>query len=490
MMAETNVAAENRAAAETTKKRRRSEAFRRRRFRKFLLVYTACGVLALAVGLFFFYRYMRAFELSRPENAMEAFMLSAGGDHWAELIGRSDAFETTVFEDGGAIMRRYQAAVDTAELTYRRSPGDHSEARPVFIVRAGERDIARVVFAPADFPRGYGFSLWEFESEELLASFLPSPRTVTVKAPPGASVALNGITLDEGCITGTVEYEGLSALEKAFVGVDKPYRNVYEVAGLLDNVEVAVTAADGAELAAIESDGSLFVYDLHSPAVYSVRITAPAAAQVFVNGAPLDAAYVTESRVNALMEGMAAYAPGLDEAALPGVSVYDIGGLFCPVETVTAVSESGASLECVSDAADAARGAYEFGFESSAGLAAGETALAEDFITAYARFAANVNQAGSRNWSAVKKYLLRGSEAYDRLNASRSGLEWRNSRSVTVDSVECVNFVAYGDGCFTCRVRFSITVRTTRAEEVNDGVFDLVFVRSGGEWLLARMTAV
>jgi hypothetical protein len=81
---------------------------KRGRFARFLLIYAASFLFLIAVGLFIFWKYIASYEISRPENTMDALLASQSADEWASLW--EDGLVVSDFEDKDTISTSFSAA--------------------------------------------------------------------------------------------------------------------------------------------------------------------------------------------------------------------------------------------------------------------------------------------------------------------------------------------------------------------------------------------
>ncbi|NCB73489.1 MAG: nuclear transport factor 2 family protein [Clostridia bacterium] len=444
-------------------------------FSRFLLIYSAAFLVVVAVALVFFWKYIAAYEISRPEHEMDDVVLAMetyeGSSDLAKVFVVSD-FEDkdTVFSD------IYSTYIEGQSCTYRKMAGEYTDDTPVYVLRAGSTDWFKLSLKPkGENAAGYGFQLWELSTLELLKE---NTRTVTILVPPGASVSVNGIAVSDDYITDDhVEYEDLTEQEKRFNADFDAYRVLYTIDNIYGKVEVSVVDAEGTELVAESDDESDFVYDAVR---YSVKLTAPADAVVTINGVELKKEDATGSLLSSdMFKGLEKYA-----TAVPDFAVYEIDGLFAEPE-IAAKDAKGAELEPT----ESSDGGFVFGLPDSTKLKEAQTQRVTDFVKSYVSFSTDEKDDTNGNFTRLSKFLLTNTETYKRIKNSVEGVSWVSGGTIEYKKLELDNFVACGDNCYVVRATISITVTSDGNVRNTDSVYTLVFVKSGGVWLVGNMLA-
>lgn len=444
-----------------------------------LAIYAFVFLLVIAGGLFFFWKYLEAFEVSRPDKVADAYMAGATESDWEALVTESPLFTNSDFESGSEIARTCFEAIRGANYSIRHRSGEYSDRVPVYTVRAGNTDLARLSLRQSG-SAGFGFKLWAVDSVELLEDFVPDARSVEIHVPTGCTVWFNGFPLTENEITETIPCAELSDLEKSFT-TELPSTSVYTVEGVRGNVTLQVKNADQEELSASYADGSVYLYEWTPTETYSVTVTAPGDAAIYVNGGLVSEEYVTEREETTLLKGEEAYLP---DGKLPEMLTYTVEGLVVPVETVSAQNADGQELDGLQDG-----DSWSFSMENGEIPDALRERVAA-FMEAYLRYSADVNDATGSNWSNVQQYLVTDGDAYERLYLAMDGLTWTSSYSVSMDDLQIRSYAAFGDSC--CVVRVLMTASVTRADgtKTSDMSFDLVIVKPGETWLIEKMESV
>ena len=444
-------------------------------FSRFLVIYSTVFLVIIAVALVFFWKYIAAYEISRPEHEMDDVVLAM------ETVDGSTAlaadFVVSEFEDKDTVFSEiYSTYIEGQSCTFRKMAGEYTDDAPVYVLRAASTDLFKVSLkTKGNNAAGYGFQLWEVSTLELLED---NTRTVTVEVPPDTSVSVNGIAVSEDYISDDhVEYEDLTEQEIRFNADYDAYRILYTIDGIYGTAAVSVVDAEGTELVAETSDDSDFVYDAER---YSVKLTAPADAVITLNGAELRKEDATGSLFSEdLFKGLEKYA-----TAVPDFAVYEIDGLFAePV--ISAKDAKGTELI----AAESTDGGLVFGLADGNKLKEAQTQRVTDFVKAYVSFSTDEGDDSNGNYTRLSKFLLTNTETYKRIKNSVEGVSWVSGGTIEYKTLALDNFVACGDNCFVCRLTLSITVTSDGNVRDTDSVYTLVFVRSGGVWLVGNMLA-
>lgn len=441
------------------------------RFSRFLLIYAAVFLVIIAIGLTFFWKYIAAYEISRPENAMNDLTLLMSDNNGTENLEKY--FEVSEFEDKDAVIDKiYSTHLQGQTYTYRKMPGEYSDDSPVYILRSGTTDLFKVNLQQnGDNAAGYGFQLWEVSAIALLKD---NAKTITIEAPQSAAVSINGKVVSKDYITeDQVEYENLSKFENDLK--DSVYRVLYSIDGIYDEVSVSAVDEQGSELTAETAEGNKFVYGSNR---LSVKVTAPADAVISINGIELIEEDITGALVPPeLLKGLEKYSN-----SAPAFVIYEVEGLLKTPEIV-AKDASGQELESI----EGLDGAVIFGLPDNENLIKEHTQLVTDFIKTYVSFSTNEGDNASGNFSRLSKRLLPNTETYKRIKNSIEGMSWVTDGAIEYRKLAIDDIIPCGNDCFVCRVSLGITVTVDGNVRNTDSIYTLVFVRSGGVWLVGNM---
>ena len=445
------------------------------KYSRFLLIYAAVFLVFIAVGLVFFWKYIAAYEISRPENAMDDIVLSLDSASATDTL--KTAFSVSEFENKDKVFEEISGAyLKGQDYTFRKMPGEYTDDTPTYIFMSGTTDLFKIDLAPkSGETAGFGFQLWEVSAVSLLEG---NTRTVTIEAPPDTAVNVNGIAVADSYITDDhVEYEDLTDQEKRFNADSDAYRVLYTIDGVYDEATVTVTDTQGTELTAENADGSNFVYDATR---YSAKVTGPSDAVITINGVELSNADAADTLFPAeLFSGLERYA-----SAVPDLVTYQVEGLFTEPQ-IAAKDASGKELT----SNESADGGIAVGFSKSDELKQSQTQLVTDFIKAYVSFSTNEGENATSNFSRLSKYLLTNTETYKRTKNAIEGMSWVTGGTIEYRELTVADFLSCGENCFVCRASLEITVTADGNVRNTESVYTLVFVRSGGKWLVGNMLA-
>lgn len=164
---------------------------RRHRFAIALTIYAAALLLLILAGLFLFWHYIAAYELSLVDGVMDDYLADGLAEDINRDIDRFASAHETVFESAGDIAGFLRSAVESDELTWRKSLQDYTPEEPVYSIRLGKQELGRVYFRSySGGALDFGFSRWFVHRTELDLDVFS--REYTVLAPSEAPVTLNG----------------------------------------------------------------------------------------------------------------------------------------------------------------------------------------------------------------------------------------------------------------------------------------------------------
>lgn len=434
-------------------------------------LYLVILAVLISVGLAVFYRFMDAYENSRPERQVEK-LLDGKGPEWVDELLAGCATE---FEDAGTIRSTLFDKGVSDSFSFRKRVGEYSAETPVYTVDAGGVSFARVELCGAR-DGSFGFTQWEVKSVTA-ALDMESAGKIKITAPSDAAVSVNGIVLDEEYITeARVEYPGVGAFE---AGVETtPHRKTYTVDGLMLTPEIEVTR-DGRPVEMTESERGSYVYGKAPEFTAFAEAAAPSDASVYINGILLTADHLTgESVPYSLLDDAMGYASPMADRV-----VYRVEGLS-KAPTVEARSQDGRTLPV--EYTDGGR--VVFDYPASDVTAAECSGWTEEFVRAYISFTAQGYVNTDANFRALAgAYLMNGSAAYDYMLAFKEGVKWNNPYDVTYRSLKLEDFIPYGDNCFSCRASFDVTFSTYGIENRYSGRLRLLAVRASDGWRIAGM---
>lgn len=453
------------------KKGRRSapdEPPRRSGFARALILYTVVLVVAAVAVMAVLWKYLEAYEFTRPENVMSQFEQMADEQYWETAITSSFAVTPSEFETKSQLEDELcLSLLRDGKMTYVKDEA-YTDAAPVYLVSVNGVELCRVYMSPqAGGEAGFGLQYMSINKVELLADFIaPKARSITITAPVGATVTVNGIAVSENYLSDAApDTSYLPELEQNAADL----LCCYEIANIYGTVEIAGTAANGDTLVAEKSDENGAVFALPEGEL-SYTIYAPAGATVSVNGVELDENYkkTGEDTTLSLFEGLENY------GAAPEMEAWEVGGLHQTPE-ITAADESGTALS----APYLQDGVYVFQPAADEELAASQQQYAETFYNLYAAFEANRDDKLDTNYYNILPYMYGGTPLGTRLASEYSSRQPSGGVVAgSYDSVEVTGFVPYGDNLYTC------TVLLYNDDELA-GSCAVAFIKASGKWYAA-----
>lgn len=441
---------------------------RRSGFARALILYTVVLVVAAVAVMAVLWKYLEAYEFTRPENVMSQFEQMADEQYWETAITSSFAVTPSEFETKSQLEDELcLSLLRDGKMTYVKDEA-YTDAAPVYLVSVNGVELCRVYMSPqAGGEAGFGLQYMSINKVELLADFIaPKARSITITAPVGATVTVNGIAVSENYLSDAApDTSYLPELEQNATDL----LCCYEIANIYGTVEIAGTAANGDTLVAEKSDENGAVFALPEGEL-SYTIYAPAGATVSVNGVELDENYkkTGEDTTLSLFEGLENY------GAAPEMEAWEVGGLHQTPE-ITAADESGTALS----APYLQDGVYVFQPAADEELAVSQQQYAETFYNLYAAFEANRDDKLDTNYYNILPYMYGGTPLGTRLASEYSSRQPSGGVAAgSYDSVEVTGFVPYGDNLYTC------TVLLYNDDELA-GSCAVAFIKASGKWYAA-----
>lgn len=164
---------------------------KKHRFAIGLSIYAAALLALLIAGLWLFWQYIAAYELSLADGAMDSYTADGLSGDVRREIDLFAANHETPFEDAGRIAAVLHSAVENGELSYRKAPLEYTPEQPVYSILLDKREIGRVYFSASSADTlPFGFPRWLVH--HLRLELDGYARDYTVLAPDQAPVTLNG----------------------------------------------------------------------------------------------------------------------------------------------------------------------------------------------------------------------------------------------------------------------------------------------------------
>lgn len=222
-----------------------------------MLLYAVIFLGLVIFGLRFLWDYMAAYEASRSDNAVDAYMEQLTSEHIVDMsqnvIDQIDHNLQSEEECRQIILDALRGGVRHAKKSR-----ECTDTRLVYVLRTGSTVIGEFVIE-ANEPDEYGFTTWELAEESFDMSYLIG-QTQSITAPDICTVSVNGVALDESyIIEDNIPYEDIKEYYDEY---DLPCQVTYEAGPLLGEFEMVVTDDEGNELTFDENtDWSEYYYN-------------------------------------------------------------------------------------------------------------------------------------------------------------------------------------------------------------------------------------
>lgn len=438
-------------------------------FGKAMLVYCIVLIVAVAAALAVFWKYLEAYEFTRPERVMAQFEQMADESYWKTAIESSFSVTPTEFETKSALVDELCLdLIREGDMSYVKDE-EYTEEAPVYLVSVGGTELCRVYLSPQlGGEAGFGLEYMSIDKVELLAGFIsPEPRTLSITAPADATVTVNGITVSGNYLSSEpVDASYLPELEPE--ATELLCR--YDISGIYGTVEIGATSASGEVLEAESSDENGAVFALGEGEL-SVKICAPEGSSVSVNGVELDESYKTGEKLTAaFLEGLEDY------GTAPELEVWEVSGLHLEPE-ISAEGEGGAEL----GAPIAQDGATVYLPASDEELESAQAGYSETFFGLYAAFESNLNDKIDTNYYNMLSYLYGSLPLATRLASEYSARTPAGGVTDTdYDKYELGSFQYYGDNFYGCNVSLYEGGKQT-------GGCVIIFTRINAKWYPAEV---
>ena len=465
-------------------------------FARALILYTVVLVVAAVAVMAVLWKYLEAYEFTRPENVMAQFEQMADEQYWETAVTSSFSVTPSEFETQSALVDELcLSLLRDGQMTYVKDEAYTDEA-PVYLVSVNGVELCRVYMSPqAGGEAGFGLQYMAINKVELLADFIaPKARSITITAPVGATVTVNGIAVSESYLSDAgPDTSYLPELEQNAADL----LCCYEIPVIYGSVEIAATDENGETLEAAEMDENGAVFSLPQGDV-SVTIYAPAGAVVSINGVELSddyksLTYTTDnmtitapSSAYVVSDGEDLDAGDADDVTLslfeglesygtaPEMVAWRVGALHKTPE-ITAVDTYGTALS----APYLQDGVYVFQPAADEELAASQQQYAETFYNLYAAFESNKDEKIDTNYYNILPYMYGGTPLGTRLASEYSSrMPSGGVAAASYDEVVVTGFVSYGDNLYTC------TVLLYNDDELA-GSCAVAFIKAGGKWYAA-----
>lgn len=205
-----------------------------------MAVYALIFCVVAYFGLGKFWDYIAAYEASRPDNAVNAYMQRLNTeyvqDHCNELISAIDHNIQSEESCRQAIADALQGGITCAKRS-----SESTDTQMVYMLLSNKQTIGKFYLRHTG-EDAYGFPHWKVEEDRFDLSFLLG-QGITVTAPNTYSVYVNGVLLgQEYIVKSNIPYPAVS---QYYETCDLPYLVEYEIPAILGNLEAKITTPDG-----------------------------------------------------------------------------------------------------------------------------------------------------------------------------------------------------------------------------------------------------
>lgn len=208
-----------------------------------MVVYAIVFVAAAALFLNWFWGFIDSYERSQSKVTIRQYMEQLTDEHIlstaSDLIGQIDHNIQSEEACEAAILE-----VLSTDVAYARKSSECTDTKQVYILRCGTQVIGSFTITAGEAD-AYGFASWSVTEESFDFSFLMGT-PVSVTAPKGYSVYLNGVKLDDSYVTGE-ETLPFPVLEELYGDYEVPEftKLTYKAGPFLGQFEMTVSDPDG-----------------------------------------------------------------------------------------------------------------------------------------------------------------------------------------------------------------------------------------------------
>ena len=209
-------------------------------FAIFMILYAIVVLGATAWGLSKFWNYMDAYEQSRIQHTLDAYMEDMTAqyvcDRSGDLIDSIDHHLQSE-EDCKKVILDFLSG----GITYARKTSECTDTRMVYVLRSGGKVIGQVELIPQGEAR-YGFTPWAVSTDNFDLSFLVGA-SATITVDHTMQVYAGDSLLDESYVTETgLQYE---AVKDFYSELELPYKLTYTAGPILGKLILHSVDADG-----------------------------------------------------------------------------------------------------------------------------------------------------------------------------------------------------------------------------------------------------
>jgi len=205
-----------------------------------MVVYAVLFLTAAGFGLRYLWDFMDAYEASRPENTVNAYMAQLTPDYICDSAqDLIDQIDHNIQSEENCRQAIRDAVSDG--VTFARKSAECTDTLNVYVLRSGGKVIGQVELIPQGEER-YGFTPWVVSSDSFDLSFLIG-ETASITVVNDFNVYVDGQKLDESYVTEKdIKFE---TMEEFYGEFNLPTMTTYTAGPRLGTTEFTVTDADG-----------------------------------------------------------------------------------------------------------------------------------------------------------------------------------------------------------------------------------------------------
>jgi len=294
-----------------------------------------------------------------------------------------------------------------------------------------------------------------------------------VVAPTEATLSVNGVLLDkEKYGSGFAAYTGNS-----FEHTTGHTYTVYSLPAMFDTP--VITAEMEGQTHTLTETNNTFSMDYPAYLKYTVNVTVPTGALVYINGIPVDPMYMTASAVP-----LASVVPFQNHiSAVPSTDTYMVTGFFNQPQVTIALT---GSLQTVSSLDETTRTITWIASRTADNSTLTQyTDLALNYTRTYMKLLADGYRNMYDNGQAVYNLMVYGTPSYKSITKIYSGLYYVIPSTLTYHNLEVTDILCHSDEVFECTVHYATSQKTGNVVVENSGTIQLLFLKKSGAWKVA-----
>ncbi len=207
----------------------------------FMLLWCVLLLGATAYGLKHLWAYLEIYEVALPEYAIDGYMAELKKE---DIYDKTDTLTALIDFNLETEESCRSFVLDSLEgdLVYSLRQKESTDTERVYAILCGKKTIGTVNLSQ-QAEVAYGLKPWAVTGEDYDLAYLMGTETVSVTAPEGYTVKVNGVELDERYITQRdIHFESMEALYEDY---EVPSMVVYEAGPFLSGGELELFDRQG-----------------------------------------------------------------------------------------------------------------------------------------------------------------------------------------------------------------------------------------------------